>query len=89
MESNSSIFRTPEPGIFGQLWYMRDQPTISLSGKTGGHEMVSVQAEQPHVSLRMPTKFRQWRELLRVLYMPGQWLDVDDAADLTAAGRFL
>jgi phosphoenolpyruvate phosphomutase len=26
---------------------------------------------------------------VRVLYVPGQWMDVDDAADLTAAGRFL
>ena len=26
---------------------------------------------------------------VRVIYVPGQWLDVDDLADLTAAGRFL
>ncbi|MDP6705758.1 MAG: phosphoenolpyruvate mutase [Alphaproteobacteria bacterium] len=26
---------------------------------------------------------------VRVLYVPGQWLDIDDAADLSAAGRFL
>ena len=26
---------------------------------------------------------------VQVLYVPGQWMDVDDAADLTEAGRFL
>jgi len=26
---------------------------------------------------------------IRVVYVPGQWLDVDDAADITKAGRFL
>jgi len=26
---------------------------------------------------------------VRVVYVPGQWLDVDDATDLLAAGRFL
>ena len=26
---------------------------------------------------------------IRVVYVPGQWLDVDDAADVTTAGRFL
>ncbi len=26
---------------------------------------------------------------VRVVYVPGQWLDVDDAADVTTAGRFL
>ena len=26
---------------------------------------------------------------VHVLYVPGQWMDVDDVADLTAAGRFL
>ncbi len=26
---------------------------------------------------------------IRVVYVPGQWLDVDDAADVTKAGRFL
>ncbi len=26
---------------------------------------------------------------VRVLYVPGEWLDIDDAADLSAAGRFL
>ncbi|MFQ5765027.1 MAG: phosphoenolpyruvate mutase [Rhodospirillales bacterium] len=26
---------------------------------------------------------------IRVIYVPGQWLDVDDAADITKAGRFL
>jgi len=26
---------------------------------------------------------------VRVIYVPGQWLDVDDAADVTTAGRFL
>ena len=26
---------------------------------------------------------------IRVVYVPGQWLDVDDAADITKAGKFL
>ncbi len=26
---------------------------------------------------------------VRIVYVPGQWLDVDDAADFTKAGRFL
>ena len=26
---------------------------------------------------------------IRVIYVPGQWLDVDDAADITRAGKFL
>jgi phosphoenolpyruvate phosphomutase len=26
---------------------------------------------------------------IRVIYVPGQWLDVDDAADVTRAGKFL
>jgi len=26
---------------------------------------------------------------IRVLYVPGQWLDVDDAADIAKAGKFL
>jgi NDP-sugar pyrophosphorylase family protein len=26
---------------------------------------------------------------IRVLYVPGQWLDVDDAADFNKAGKFL
>jgi len=26
---------------------------------------------------------------IRTIYVPGQWLDVDDAADFTKAGKFL
>ena len=26
---------------------------------------------------------------IRAIYVPGQWLDVDDAADFTRAGKFL
>ena len=39
--------------------------------------------------LELFTRLAAAGHAVRVLYVPGQWMDVDDAADLSAAGRFL
>ena len=39
--------------------------------------------------LELFTRLAAAGHAVRVLNVPGQWMDVDDAADLTAAGRFL
>ncbi len=48
--------------------------------------------EQLRAMLASPDPFVRLAEKgtsIRVIYVPGQWLDVDDAADITKAGKFL
>ncbi|HIC29412.1 MAG TPA: phosphoenolpyruvate mutase [Rhodospirillales bacterium] len=54
---------------------------IAAMGKDGSLPKMSL----PDLFARLAEKGTS----IRVIYVPGQWLDVDDAADITKAGNFL
>ena len=58
---------------------VRDE--IAAMGKDGSLPKASL----PDLFARLADKGAS----IRVIYVPGQWLDVDDAADITKAGNFL
>jgi phosphoenolpyruvate phosphomutase len=66
-----------------------------LSAKGAGRVAAELKAMRadgtlPKASLlELFTRLALAGDAVRVLYVPGQWMDVDDAADLAAAGRFL
>ena len=54
---------------------------IAAMGKDGSLPKMSL----PDLFARLAEKGTS----IRVINVPGQWLDVDDAADITKAGNFL
>jgi len=67
----------------------------SLSAK--GSDLVRAEIEAMGKDASLPkaslpdlfTRLAEQGHAIRVIYVPGQWLDVDDAADITKAGKFL
>ena len=72
-----------------------EERTAKLSAK--GSEIVSAEIDAMRGDGSLPKSglidlFQRLMDAghsIRVVYVPGQWLDVDDAADVSTADRFL